>query len=232
MNIKKIRRIRKKHVRFRKIYRDNIHALIIGIGMPFIAAAAFNVKNAAAISVEMFVVNMFSALIALTLLRKIEFKIKAPVMLMVSTILMMLARDIVTTLIPDVTNSMGIYIYLMALNGIILLEVIGDRKNTSRRFAFFSIFLSCLFLSLLMFLFGTVREIFGNATFWGIPIKKGIKIRGLLMPFSGLILMGFFMAAGRFITKKLADIRTMGEYSKNKIHNKKYNKIYIEPDWE
>lgn len=98
-------------------------------------------------------------------------------------------------LFPDTTANFGVYLPLMAVNSLIALHcervaVKNDVKNS-----FIDAVSASLSYGAVALVVGFLRELFANGTVWGISVNTPIKLPAFLMPFGGLLLMGF-LAAG------------------------------------
>ena len=98
-------------------------------------------------------------------------------------------------LFPDLSANFGVYLPLMAVNSLIALHceriaVKNDVKNS-----FIDAVSSSLSYGVVALLVGFLREFLGNGTVFGINLNVPVKLPAFLMPFGGLLLMGFLAAA-------------------------------------
>jgi electron transport complex protein RnfE len=187
-------------------------ALVLGFDLPFLIAATTSLKNAAAMSIEIFMIHMITIMLMVIFARKLEVWQRAAVTAVTSTAVMMLARELVTLIFPDIRNSLGIYMSLMAVNGLTLYQSLSLDKN-SRPFPVLSreiVHVAGFVVS--AFLLSTFREYFGEGMLWSNSVSVPFKLSGAMIPFSGFILMGFLLALIRFCNKRLVGLTIREEY--------------------
>lgn len=178
-------------------------ALVLGFDLPFLIATSTSLKNAVAMSIEMFFVHMVTMLIIVIFGRKLPVWQRAIVTVTASTGMMMLTRELITFMFPDILNSLGMYIYLLAVNGLTLFESMSLNKRSRVKSVMRREFLHVFAFISTMFTLSLVREYFGSGSLWGVTMPVPFKLGGLAIPFSGFVLMGFLLAAVKFVNKRL-----------------------------
>lgn len=181
----------------------NNPALVLGFDLPFLIAASTGVRNAVAMSIEMFFVHMATMLVVVLFTRKMPPWQRVIVTVAVSTATMMLTRELLVFLFPDILNSLGMYIYLLSVNGLTFYESLSMNKRAKVRPVMRREFFHVFAFIAVMFPISLAREYFGSGAVWGISVSMPFKLGGVIMPFFGFILMGFLLAAVKFINKKL-----------------------------
>ncbi len=109
-------------------------------------------------------------------------------------------------LFPDLSANFGVYLPLMAVNSLIALHCERVAVKNDVKTSFVDATSASLSYGAVAILTGFLRELLGNGTIWGYNINLSMKIPAFLMPFGGLLLMGF-LAAGlkAIISKKYPD---------------------------
>lgn len=216
MKTKKLRRLKRALYRVKGVFAGN-PVLVYGLGLPFAVFASTSLKNAVALSIALLVSNIPTLLMA-SLLSKSKAAVPAGVKLasytLLSAFLLIPSSKLIAPLSPYIFDSLGIYFPLIAVNTVLLHQAkvmpADEKPLTTVLYAFFNV----LGFAIVMCLMGAVRELFGRGSLWGISMDF-VKIRmgGLLIPFSGFILLGFLCAAykgaSRMIKKSFlrADLR-------------------------
>lgn len=98
-------------------------------------------------------------------------------------------------LFPDVSANFGIYLPLMAVNSLIALHCERIAVKNDVKTSFIDAVSASLSYGAVAIVVGFLRELFANGTIWGYNLNLPVKLPAFLMPFGGLLLMGF-LAAG------------------------------------
>lgn len=101
----------------------------------------------------------------------------------------------VNRLFPDFSANFGVYLPLMAVNSLIALHCERVAVKNDVKTSFIDAASASLSYGAVAIITGFVRELLGNGTIWGYDINIPVKLPAFLMPFGGLLLMGFFAAA-------------------------------------
>ncbi|MGI6403492.1 MAG: Rnf-Nqr domain containing protein [Oscillospiraceae bacterium] len=202
MELSKVRRYRKKHKLISALFSHS-PAVMIGLCLPFLIATSVSLRAAATLSLELLVVHMGTMVVALLACRHCPRRFRPLVTMAASTLLMVAARLWLIAFFPGIVDSLGIYIYLMAVNGLTLTQSHGlsrrSRPLPVLRGALFHVFM----FSAMMFFVSFFREYLGRGTLWGIPVPSPVRLPGVLVPFFGFILAGFLLAGMKQLHKKL-----------------------------
>lgn len=223
MEIYQIRRFRRRHRIFSALLMRN-PVLVMGLDLPFIIAAATSLKNAAAMAIVMLMIHVTTMLVGIVTCRKLPFWLRMLVNACVSTAMMMAAQALVIGLFKGISNSLGMYLYLMAVNGMTVFQASGLGKRAKIYPVVTSAFLNTLGFAVVAALTGAIREYIGNGALWGISVPFPVKVTALQQPFSGFIVVGFLLALSRLLNK-CALARLVRE---NVRRDTRHAKIYIE----
>ena len=98
-------------------------------------------------------------------------------------------------LFPNMSANFGIYLPLMAVNSLIALHCERVAVKNDVKTSFIDAVSASLSYGVVAIIVGFLRELFANGTIWGNNLNLTVKLPAFLMPFGGLILMGF-LAAG------------------------------------
>ena len=98
-------------------------------------------------------------------------------------------------LFPNMSANFGIYLPLMAVNSLIALHCERVAVKNDVKTSFIDAVSASLSYGAVAIIVGFLRELFANGTIWGYDLKLTVKLPAFLMPFGGLLLMGF-LAAG------------------------------------
>ncbi len=98
-------------------------------------------------------------------------------------------------LFPNMSANFGIYLPLMAVNSLIALHCERVAVKNDVKTSFIDAVSASLSYGAVAIIVGFLRELFANGTIWGYNLELPVKLPAFLMPFGGLLLMGF-LAAG------------------------------------
>ncbi len=95
---------------------------------------------------------------------------------------------------PKASAIIGVFLPLMTVNSLIALhcERVAVKNNVKN--SFIDAVSSSLSYGVVALVLGLLREILGYGTIWDIPLNVPVKIPAFLMPFGGLLLIGFLAA--------------------------------------
>ena len=202
LNLKpsEIKRYRKKHkLLSSQVWKNPVGRL--GLDLPFLVVTSISLQAAATISIEMAMIHLGTVIAAIALCRVIPRWSRALVYPAVSTLIMLGAGRILGSLFPVVTEMMGMYIYLMAVNSMTFAGAMAVEREDkiypvmARAVKCVAGFVVC------MFAVSLVREYLGSGAVWGRGVPHIISMDGLFVPFFGFILLGFLLAGGRLLSK-------------------------------
>jgi len=182
------------------MHTDN-PALVHGVELPFLIVGASTLMNAAALSIMMLIVHMVTMIVARLLTIRLSLGKRAVVNVVISTVMMLIAREICIRIFPNIMIHLGIYLYLMAVNGLTLIQANARRGPTKLSQVLSRAAVDVVAFAGLMFAVALVREYFGNGTIWGVPVPIPFRQTAMLYPFYGFIIVGFLLAFLRRINK-------------------------------
>lgn len=192
-----------------------------GLVIAPVIVAANSLKNALSLGVAFTVITFFTIAISYFIPKSIPYTFRVIGNAMIASLIFIPAVLLVEQVLPGSTQSLGIYLPLLATNSLII------QKSESR---FHKMNYSTMLLQLLcnaagfflvVTVVGTLRELLGSGTVFGVPVPGlTFKAPAFLFPFMGFILVGF-LAAG---VKKL--VFYLNSKPKEK---RRHKKTYADP---
>lgn len=170
------------------------------MALPFIIVPSLSLKSSVMMSAFIFAATVPCAVIAPMLKKKVPVVYLVPLYSIISMCFVLLTR-VMFGGYAVLLDSLGLYIPLAAVNSIMLeLSAINPRKTAQKGFC--DAVMMCMGFALVSCAVGALREILGNRTIWDIPFGiYPIKLNGVMMPFFGFIMIGFFNALCRSIDR-------------------------------
>ena len=173
--------------------------LVTGIIISPAVVAAASLRIAVALSITMAVVTVPTLFIASLTKRHLPAWLRTPLYAVIASALLVVAAIPVGTLSPTIFDAVGMYFPLLAVNSVIFTRSDKYTKRTDPLWAVADAIVYVLGFALAVCLIGSIREILGNNTLWGVAIPFPIKMRGAFYPFFGFIVTAFLAAAWRAI---------------------------------
>ena len=98
-------------------------------------------------------------------------------------------------LFPSLSANFGVYLPLMAVNSLIALHCERVAVKNDVKTSLIDAVSAALSYGVVAIIVGFLRELLANGTIWGYNLNTPVRLPAFLMPFSGMLLMGF-LAAG------------------------------------
>ncbi len=186
--------------RNRKAYRffkrtkgalGNNALLMGGMGLPFVVMAAVSLRASVALIIAMICAVIPAYIACVALGKKVDVIVRSIVCTALSVVGVMLSRQIIGFISPEIFDTLGIFLPLMAINSLVVaccLEKKPKPAKLSGRLA-----LGVVGFSLVAILVGGLRELFVAGNLWGVNIlEPQIPIAGTV--FFGFLFLGLLAA--------------------------------------
>ncbi|MGN0572233.1 MAG: Rnf-Nqr domain containing protein [Candidatus Fimenecus sp.] len=119
---------------------------------------------------------------------------------------------------PNEANSAGIFLPLLTVNSLVALHCERFAVKNTFKSTFIDAVSASAGYAFVALIIGLLREVFGNGTVYSLDLYLPIQLKGFLMPFGGLLLLGFFAAAVKgILQKKSPDARPEQAFSMKEI---------------
>jgi Na+-transporting NADH:ubiquinone oxidoreductase subunit NqrD len=199
-----VKRLRKKQKqRPLAALLDKNPVLATGLNLPFLIVTSVSLRAAAAMSLELLLIHMGTVIAALVTAKRLRGLARPMVLVAVSTLIMTFARILVIGLFQGVGDTLGMYLYLMAVNGMTLAQCAAIDGDSKIYPAVTGAFMNVAGFAVVIFAVSFLREYFASGSLWGYPVPTHLKLPGVTVPFFGFILTGFLMAGARLLNKCL-----------------------------
>ena len=168
--------------------------LFEAIGLCPVVAIAFSLKLAIFLAVVTAVELIVCEVLASKFLKNVRRYWRVALYMIFGVAIIFPTMYGVDKLFPDISANFGVYLPLMAVNSLIALHCERVAVKNDVKTSFIDAVSSSLSYGVVAIITGFVREFLGNGTIWGYDINIPVKLPAFLMPFGGLLLMGFFAA--------------------------------------
>jgi len=205
LNLKpgEIKRYRKKHgLLSSRVWKNPVSTL--GLDIAFLVVTSISLQAAAMIAIEMAFIHFGTVIAAIALCRVIPRWSRPLVYPAVSTLIMLGAGTLLSDIFPLVSEIIGMYVYLMAVNSMTFAAAMSVERDDKIYRVMGRAFTCVAGFAITMFALSLLREYFGWGAVWGNAAPHLISMAGLLSPFFGFILLGFLLAGVRTVSKVAA----------------------------
>ena len=190
------------YTRHRSVF-DKIDGLFLGntvlergLVVAPVIVAAISLKNSVVLAIAYGIITFFTVFLASFVSKKLPYTIRVIIYVLLASLVYIPTAFLLERLFePLAIYNVGIFLPLMVANSLIV------RKSETRFFVqkkgamVLDLLCSVIGFMWVICLDGAIRELFENGTIWNIPVLENPTIPGLLLPFSGFIVIGF-LAAG------------------------------------
>lgn len=164
------------------------------IGLAPVVAMAVSLKSAIILAVvscaELMIIELFACLA----LKKVKSYLRMPIYAALGMLVNIPIFMFFEHFTPNETQNVGIFLPLLAVNSLIALHC--ERfavKNTFGKTVVDAVSASIGY-AFVVLVIGVLRELLGSGTLYSVNLHFPIQLKGFLMPFGGLVLLGFFAA--------------------------------------
>jgi len=174
------------------------------LGMCPTLALSTSAQNAVGLGIATLLVLTCSNVIISLLKKLIPAQVRLPCYITIIAGFTTFVTLLLKALLPDLYNELGIFLSLIAVNCIIFARAeVFASKNGVLESAFDGLGMGLGF-TLALFIMGTIREILGAGTWFGIQLPDVTEpIMIFIMPAGGFFTLGFVIAAvNKFMKKK------------------------------
>ena len=177
---------------------------------PFLVVAATTLKNGVALSLAMAVVLVPTMILSLLLRQKLHFPywLGTPVWTMAAMFLASLSYYVIRFISVEITDSLGIYLYLLASAAVVSAVFTGKRITTLAAAGAWALRYTLGF-ALAAVVISAIREVLAYGSLWGFVLPEPLRLAGAQMPFFGFIMFGVFSAGYQWVRRLLAELNRL-----------------------
>ena len=176
--------------------------LFEAVGLSPVLAMTVSLKSAIILTTASCIELLFIELFSCLALKKVKRWLRMPIYAILGILLNLPILAFFYHFTPNEALYAGIFLPLLAVNSLVALHC--ERfavKHSLKHTAIDAVFAS-LGYAFVILLLGAVREILGSGTIYSVDLHLPIKLSGMLLPFGGFLLLGFFAAAVKAILQK------------------------------
>ena len=169
-----------------------------GVVVAPVVVASVNLRNAVVLSIAFSVLTFFTVLLTSFFPSRMPHTLRVIFAVAISGGLYIPVAMLIDLWFPDAAYQLGVFLPLMITNPLIIWRSESRFFREKKPRMVFDLFCHIAGFWAVICLIGTVREIWGSGTLWGAAVPFVTDpVSGILLPFSGFILVGFFAAVLR-----------------------------------
>ena len=176
------------------------HLLVLGAG--FVMASSADIRAALGMGAAVLVAMLLSSIVISALHKVIPTYAKLPAYLLIITGFVSLISMIMQAYCPLVVDMLGVHLATLAVSAVIFRDAEEVADNNGEVTTIKTALVTGVFFAVVMAVCAVIREVLGNASFWGKPIEfiEPYKISALAGAFGGYLVLAIVMAVINKIT--------------------------------
>ncbi|MDF2567390.1 MAG: putative NADH:ubiquinone oxidoreductase, subunit RnfE, partial [Oscillospiraceae bacterium] len=185
--------IRKFYQSHRKTF-DLLEGLFVGntvlerglVVAPIIVASN-TMQNAVTLGLGFLLITFITVFLSPLVPRKLPYTIRVILYVILAAVGFIPVSSLLNSAFPVAVYKVGIFLPLIVTNSLIVSKI--ESRFLKKRYSMMVIdlFAHVMGFFIVICIVGALREIFGNASFWGQPFENQDKAPALMLPFSGFI---------------------------------------------
>ena len=183
------------------LLRGTPSALLV-LGAGFVMASSADIRAALGMGAAVLISMLLSAVVISALHKIIPCYAKTPVYLMIITGFVSLIGMLMQAWFPLVVDMLGVHLATLAVSAVIYRDCEEVADCNGEIVTIETSLVTGAFFTVVMVVCALVREVLGNATFWGKEIKflQDYKISTLAGAFGGYLVLAIVMAVINKVT--------------------------------
>ena len=173
--------------------------LVQAVGLCPVAAMAVSLRGAALLALVAAVVITLSEWLASLCLKRVERWVRIALYILLGSVLVLPFMAFLEKNEPELFSSLGLYLPIMAVNSLVVLrcERFAVKYRPGR--ALKDGLTASFGYAAVLIPVGLVREALGSGSIGGFVFKPNNNFAGLLLPFGGFLVLGYFAAVLRSV---------------------------------
>lgn len=175
--------------------------LVLGAG--FVMASSHDIRAALGMGAAVLVALLLSSIVVSALHKVIPAYAKLPAYLLIITGFVSLISMFMEAHFPEIVDMLGVHLAALAVSAVIYRDAEEVADHNGETTSIKTAVVTGIFFTVVMVACALIREIIGNATFWGKPVAfmENYKISTIAGVFGGYLVLAIVMAVINKITK-------------------------------
>lgn len=172
-------------------------SVLLVLGAGFVMASSADIRAALGMGAAVIISMLLSSIVISALHKVIPCYAKMPVYLMIITGFVSLVSMLMQAFFPIVVEMLGVHLATLAVSAVIYRDCEEVADCNGEIISIETSLVTGAFFTVVMIVCALIREVLGNASFWGIEIGflQDFKISALAGAFGGYLVLAIVMAA-------------------------------------
>jgi electron transport complex protein RnfE len=192
-------------------------SILLVLGAGFVMASSADIRAALGMGAAVLLSMILSSLVVWALNKVLPKYAKMPAYLLIITGFVSLISMLMQAFFPIVVDMLGVHLSTLAVSAVIYrdAEEVADAADGSTSIK--TALVTGLFFTVVMVACAVIREVIGNASFFGMPIEflQNYKITAIAGAFGGYLVLAIVMA----IINKITGLQKAIEENEEKENN-------------
>jgi len=183
------------------LLRGTPSALLV-LGAGFVMASSADIRAALGMGAAVLLALLLSSVVVSALHKVLPVYAKMPAYLLIITGFVSLISMVMQAHFPVVVDMLGVHLATLSVSAVIYRDAEEVADHNGEATSIKTAVVTGVFFLVVMVLCAVIREILGNASFWGKPIAflQDYKISALAGAFGGYLVLAIVMAAINKVT--------------------------------
>lgn len=192
-------------------------SILLVLGAGFVMASSADIRAALGMGAAVLLSMILSSLVVWALNKVLPKYAKMPAYLLIITGFVSLISMLMQAFFPIVVDMLGVHLSTLAVSAVIYRDAEEVADLTDGATSIKTALVTGLFFTVVMVACAVIREVIGNASFWGMPIEflQNYKISALAGAFGGYLVLAIVMA----VINKLTGLHNHLEEFEEKENN-------------
>ena len=183
------------------LLRGTPSALLV-IGAGFVMASSADIRAALGMGAAVLLSMLLSSIVVSAIHKIIPTYAKMPVYLLIITGFVSIISMFMQAFFPIVVDMLGVHLATLSVSAVIYRDAEEIADHNKEGTSIMTAVVTGVFFTLVMAVCAVIREILGNASFWGKPIAflENYKIAAIAGAFGGYLVLAIVLAIVNKIT--------------------------------
>ena len=171
-------------------------SILLVLGAGFVMASSSDIRAALGMGAAVLVAMLLSSIVISAFHKVIPCYAKMPAYLLIITGFVSLISMFMQAKFPVVVDMLGVHLATLAVSAVIYRDCEEVADHNGEATSIKTALVTGVFFTVVMVICAVIREVLGNASFWGKPIAflQNYKISTLAGAFGGYLVLAIVMA--------------------------------------